>query len=93
MTMSVTISKKYVVKLLIDRIDGHILIAMKMYSKDWSQMAILSWGARATGINCCLTPGIKHKAASVRLCKPHGVYKTRKGRATQKCNFYKFFDI
>jgi hypothetical protein len=47
-----------------------------MYSQDWSQIAVISWGARATDINLdwFLTPGIKQKATSVRLCiPPHGV--------------------
>jgi hypothetical protein len=44
-----------------------------MYSQDWSQIVILSWGARATGINLdwCLTPGIKQN-------KKQHLYRQRK---------------
>jgi hypothetical protein len=56
---------------------------MKIYSMDWSQIAILSWGARATGMNLdwCLTPDIKQKATSVCLCIPlmYGKEPERKG--------------
>jgi hypothetical protein len=75
---------------LIYKINGHIFIPMKMYSQGWSQIAILSWGARATGINLdwCLTPGIKQKATSVRLCiRPWGTRAGKVRRATKKLNF------
>jgi hypothetical protein len=46
------------------------LLQLKMHLQDWSQIDILSWGGRATGINpdWCLTPGIKQKVTSVHLC-------------------------
>jgi hypothetical protein len=57
-----------------------------MHSQDWVQIAILSWGASATGINLhwCSTPDIKQQATSVSLCIPSIGYKSRKGRETKK---------
>jgi hypothetical protein len=58
------------------------LLQLKMHLQDWSQIDILSWGGRATGINpdWCSTPGIKQKVTSVHLCihPPDGVQERRK---------------
>jgi hypothetical protein len=68
---------------LVDRIDEQVFIAMKMYSKDWSRIAILSHSSRHQywlvlnfrhKTKCLICPSHRNLrlGSMVRLCIPMG---------------------